>query len=57
MTLLLSDTFCILDKLRNGSDLDFECITRILDGFTFALKALADVGDIDNDVKGFGIKL
>ena len=49
--------YWVMDKLRNDSDLDSECIARIIDGFTFALRALVDVGDIDNGVKGFGIKL
>lgn len=48
--------YWIMNELRKYSDLDSECISHIIDGFTLALKTLADVGDIDNGVRGFGIK-
>ncbi len=51
--------YLVMDKLKKeyANDVDSEAIEHIISEFGYSLRALADVGDIDNGIKGFGIKL
>ena len=52
-----SAAYWTMDRLKEyAHDLDAEAIEHIISEFGYSLKALADVGDIDNGVRGFGIK-
>jgi len=50
--------YWVMDKLKEeyANDVDSEAIEHIISEFGHSLRALADVGDIDNGIKGFGIK-
>ena len=53
-----SAAYWVMDRLTKEypNDVDSEAIEYIISHFTYSLKALADVGDIDNGVRGFGVK-
>lgn len=53
-----SAAYWVMDKLKEeyANDVDSEAIEHIISEFGHSLKALADVGDADNGIKGFGIK-